>query len=55
MNDGRLKCDGCCVIRKAGVVVFICPNTECTAQRFYSGLLGKKKDLDLPIINTCFT
>lgn len=55
MNDGRLRCDGCCVIRKAGVVVFICPNTECTAQRYYAGLLLEKKEIILTAVDTCFT
>jgi ribosomal protein L36 len=55
MSDGRLKCDGCCVIRKSGAVIFICPNTSCTAQRYYSGLLIEKAVNERSVVDTYFT
>jgi hypothetical protein len=55
MNDGRLKCGGCCIMKKAGVIVFVCPNTECTAQRYLSSLEENKFVKGGKILNTCFT
>jgi hypothetical protein len=55
MDDGRLKCSGCCIIRKAGVIVYVCQHTECTAQRYYYSLLENKNVKSDKILNTCFT